>query len=177
MKKYTQLYSNGLERKFERNSGDEMQALVRSPDAAVDIILDAVGTQQWWVGVGVGDVERPIPRSVRQSRGPALEHARIAVDRAKRRTGGHRFWIAGDDPLVEDLMTVMTLIALIIERQSSLAREAETLHDRGLTQVEASQRLGISQQSFAERLKRGAVVEKEAGRQLAIRMARTLAEQ
>ncbi len=176
MRRYNEMFYSGLVRPFERNSGDEMQALVSDPAVAVDIVLDAAGSEAWWVGVGIGEVVEPIPTSVRESRGPALEHARTAVERAKQKPGAHRFSIVGDDPRIEDLVTVLTLILLIVERQTASAVEAEALYKRGLKQVDAAGELGITQQSFGERLRRGAVVEKQVGRQLAIRIARTLVE-
>jgi hypothetical protein len=168
------VFALGLERRFERSAGDEMQGLVKDPESAVNITLDALSTDEWWVGIGVGHVDEPTPKSVRESSGSALEHARVAVERAKRRTAGHRFWVSGSDPRVEDLQAAITLLAVIIDRQSPLALEAEHLMRIGLTQANAARRLGISQQSLAERLKRGAVSEKETGRQLAIRIARSL---
>lgn len=174
LRRYNRVYAKGLERRFERSAGDEMQGLVSDPASAVDIVLDAISSQEWWIGVGVGVVEQPAPKSVRESSGPALEYARLAVDRAKRRKRGHGVTVAGDDPRVQDLQTVFTLIAVIIERQSPEALEAERLIQKGLTQADAAKQLGITPQSFADRLTRGSVTEKELGRELAVRIATSL---
>jgi len=158
-------------RPFERTSGDEMQALVTSANSAVDIVLDAVRTEEWWIGLGVGRVDDPVPSSVRAASGPALENARAAVERAKGRAGAHRFVVVGDDPRCDDLATVLTLLSVIIERQSPGAIDVERLYAQGLRQREAAAQLGITQQTFSERLRRGAVAELSAGRDLAVKIA------
>jgi predicted DNA-binding protein (UPF0251 family) len=166
-----------LARKFERTSGDEMQALVDDPATAIDIVLDAIESKQWWIGLGVGEVHHPIPSSVRETSGEALENARLAVDRAKLKTERHRFVVIGDDPKIEDLSTVLALVALIIERRSSLAKEAARVNSLNLSQNEAAKMLRISQQSYSERLSRAAVPEQLAGRRLAIKIATALLDQ
>jgi hypothetical protein len=166
-----------LARKFERTAGDEMQALVQDPTTVVDLVLDAIRSQIWWIGIGCGGVDEPLPRSVRASSGEALENARIAVERAKSKSERHHFFIVGTSPLVEDLTAIFMLLAVIIERQSPRAKSAAELDAKGLSQREASQRLGISQQSFSERLRRAYTREERAGRDLAIRIVDSLARQ
>jgi hypothetical protein len=164
-------------RKFERTAGDEMQALVQDPATVVDLVLDAIRGQAWWIGVGYGAVDTPLPRSVRASTGVAFENARIAVERAKLKSQRHHFSIVGDSDQIEDLTTVFDLLALILERQTPPAREAAELESKGLSQREASQQLGITQQSFSERLRRASTREERAGRDLAIRITESLVKQ
>ncbi len=70
-------------RPFERTAGDEVQAVLADPVVVVDIALQLVRQRCWSVGVGVGPVEQPLPASTRAGRGPAFEHARTAVGRAR----------------------------------------------------------------------------------------------
>ncbi|MSR98839.1 MarR family transcriptional regulator [Arthrobacter sp. BL-252-APC-1A] len=74
----------GMELPFERTVGDEAQAVVSSPDAVVDAALLALRQGGWSVGIGVGTVGLPLPRSSREAGGAAFIAARAAVERAKK---------------------------------------------------------------------------------------------
>ena len=67
----------------ERTVGDEIQLATEDPVAALQIALHLVREEAWSVGVGVGPVEEPLPRQVREARGEAFLHARTAVERAQ----------------------------------------------------------------------------------------------
>lgn len=67
----------------ERTSGDEFQFLVAKPSEVLGAMRLLIGDGHWRVGVGIGLVESPLPRDVRESRGPALIFAREAVEAAK----------------------------------------------------------------------------------------------
>ena len=69
--------------RFERSVGDEVQGVVERPDEVVEIALHALRSGRWYVGIGVGEVDRPLPASPREGSGPAFVAARAAVDRAK----------------------------------------------------------------------------------------------
>ena len=72
----------------ERTAGDEFQTLVGDSRAAVEIALHLTRDGRWSVGIGLGEVQSPLPDSVRAARGSALVNARYAVDRAKRSKNG-----------------------------------------------------------------------------------------
>lgn len=69
--------------RFERSVGDEVQGVVERPEEVVEIALHALRSGRWYVGIGVGAVDLPLPASPREGSGPAFVAARLAVDRAK----------------------------------------------------------------------------------------------
>ena len=69
--------------RFERSVGDEVQGVLQRPDEVVEIALHALRGDRWYVGIGVGPVDLPLPASPREGSGPAFVAARLAVDRAK----------------------------------------------------------------------------------------------
>ncbi|MFC8410586.1 MarR family transcriptional regulator [Arthrobacter sp. NPDC057259] len=72
---------------FERSVGDELQGVLQSPAEAVDTALHVLRDGHWYVGIGVGPVDQPLPASPREGSGPAFVAARAAVERAK--AAGH----------------------------------------------------------------------------------------
>lgn len=69
--------------RFERSVGDEVQGVVERAGEVVEIALHALRSGRWYVGIGVGEVDLPLPASPREGSGPAFVAARTAVDRAK----------------------------------------------------------------------------------------------
>jgi hypothetical protein len=69
--------------RFERSVGDEIQGVVEGAGEVVEIALHALRSGRWYVGIGVGEVDLPLPASPREGSGPAFVAARAAVDRAK----------------------------------------------------------------------------------------------
>jgi hypothetical protein len=69
--------------RFERTVGDELQGVPEHPEDVVAIALHALRSGRWYVGIGVGPVDLPLPASPREGSGPAFVAARLAVERAK----------------------------------------------------------------------------------------------
>ena len=69
---------------FERSVGDEVQGVLDDPDAVVEVALRALRAGHWYVGIGLGTVDLPLPASPREASGTAFVAARRAVDRAKK---------------------------------------------------------------------------------------------
>ena len=68
---------------FERSVGDEVQGVLDRPEEVVEIALHALRSGRWYVGIGVGPVDLPLPASPREGSGPAFVAARLAVEKAK----------------------------------------------------------------------------------------------
>ncbi|GAA5229137.1 hypothetical protein [Paeniglutamicibacter antarcticus] len=140
-------------RPFERTAGDEVQGVLQDGPAAVLLALEVARTGEWSVGIGVGAVEMPMPVQTRAGRGPAFEHARDAVERAKNSNGS--LALSGPGAEAERLEAELQLIALVNARRTETSDEAGILVSQGLTQQQVAVRLGISQQAVSARLASG----------------------
>lgn len=140
-----------LVRQFERTAGDEIQGVTDNPDTVVDIALDLVRDGHWSVGIGVGEVEEPLPQQTRAGRGPAFEAARVAVTRAKNAPAAVAV-NGSDTQAAEDVEAVLTLLALLITKRSTQGHAAVDQMRLGRTQSEAADKLAISKQAVSQRL-------------------------
>lgn len=138
---------------FDRTAGDEMQAVTDNPATASAIALELAASGQWSVGIGVGMVREPLPDNTRAGAGEAFERARAAVTAAKAAPG--HIAVSGASVLAGQAEAVLQLVASVAHKRSRLSVEAGLLIDQGLTQQEAAERLGISQQAVSARLHSG----------------------
>ena len=160
-----------LVRPFERTAGDEVQAVVEDADAVVDLSLTLLRTGSWRVGVGVGEVDLPLPASTRAGSGPAFVYARDAVTRAKQLPDGVA--VTGPAPqLAERAEAVLALLAALVQRRSPAGWEAVDLVRGGQTQVQAAQRLGVSPQAVSDRLRVALFQQEEQARPVAAHLLR-----
>jgi hypothetical protein len=143
-------------RAFERTAGDELQGVLGSAADAVAAVQALVTDGNWYVGVGVGPVERPLPSSTRAGRGAAFTAAREAVEAAKDRHHRVALVPGGLGPAgaqaVTDADDVLALALAVQQRWSEEAREAVGLVGQGATQTEAARVLGITRQAVGQRL-------------------------
>lgn len=144
---------------FERTAGDEFQGVLDDPAAVVEGVRRLVREGDWSVGVGVGPVHTPLPRSTRAGSGPAFIAARAAVEAAKRRPvrvavrGITGRGAAGE--AAADAQAVLTALAALLERRSDQAWEAIERVEAGGTQSQAAGELGITRQAVGQRLAAG----------------------
>lgn len=159
---------------FERTAGDEIQALVCSPEAAVASLVALSREGGWQVGVGIGAVDGPLPRTTRAARGSAYLAARAAVAAAKgSRTGVALRTVTGDGYGAEEVLdaeAALWLLWSVLGRRTEEGWQIVDLHDEGLTGIEAATRLGISPSAASQRLRRSAYDEARAGARLAARL-------
>ena len=158
--------SPDLERPFERTAGDEVQAVLARPEVVVELALLLVRDRAWWVGIGIGAVDLPLPASTRAGSGPAFNAARAAVTAAKNRSTGLAV-MGSDDASARRGQTALDLVAALLQRRTDRGVEAAALARQGLTQLEAARRLGVSKQAVSQRLQAADWHLEAPGRELA----------
>jgi len=145
-------YRSALVLPVDRNAGDEIQAMVDAPEAALALILELTRTEQWSVGCGIGDVRSPLPANTREAAGAGFVAARQAVDRAKRSPTRFALRVDADQPLAEaDIAPILDLVLFVRSRRTDEGWELYDLLADGMTQSEAASRLGISPQAASQR--------------------------
>lgn len=162
------LANTPMTRPFQRTAGDEIQGVTADTEVVVDRALDLVRRGHWSVGIGVGDVEQPLPEQTRAGRGPAYEAARRAVERAKSMPGRIAVEGAGQDSA--DAEAMLTLLALLVMRRSAEGHTAVDLVRGGLNQSEAADRLQITKQAMSQRLAAAGWQAEEPARTTATRL-------
>jgi hypothetical protein len=164
----------GVVRPFERTVGDEVQAVLEDPAAAVDIALALLRWGGWSVGIGAGAVEEPLPASARAGAGPAFVLARSAVERAKSRSRPVPLAVDGADPVAAaDAEAVLTLLGVLTERRTDGGWEVvDAVAGGGTTQDRVAEQLGITQQAVSQRLRTALWTEEQAARPTAARLLR-----
>src|SRR5262249_17802266 len=107
----------GMLRPFERTAGAEFQGVPDDPAALATVLEQLLGEDCWNIGIGIGEVEEPLPESTRAGRGAAYLSAREAVTAAK--SAPWRLRVAGDDPRVRALETTLWLWAAVLNRRTA----------------------------------------------------------
>ena len=138
-------------RPFERTAGDEVQGVLATAADALEAVLALARQRAWSVGLGVGSVREPLPDSTRAGAGPAFEHARAAVERAKARPDHVALGASG--PAAADADALLALHAALVAGRSDAGWEAVDLVTSGRTQNEAATELGVSKQAVSQRLR------------------------
>lgn len=160
------LLDPALVRPFERTAGDEVQAVLRRTDVAVDLILRLVRDRSWSVGVGLGAIDEPLPESTRAGSGPAFTRARAAVTAAKNRSTGLAV-VGADTTASRRAQAALDLVAAVLQRRTGPGTEASALAQEGLSQQEVARRLGVSKQAVSQRLQTADWHLERPGRELA----------
>lgn len=155
-------------RPFERTAGDEFQGLLDDPVRVVDVTLTLVRDAGWSVGIGIGEVDEPIPPSTRAARGLALERARRAVETAKGRN--QHVAVIGPDERATDPEVVLTLLSAVLDRRTAAGWQAVDMVDSGRSVAETARALGITRQAVGQRLSVALWRPERDGRALAARL-------
>lgn len=135
----------------ERTVGDEWQVALSDPSSVASLLAWVLESSMWHVGVGVGDVDEPLPLSTREARGTAYLSARAAADVAKRSPYSIAVRSdAGDHELIEALAWSL---AAIVSARSAEGVEAAAMRSAGMSGVDIARELGISPQAVSTRLK------------------------
>jgi hypothetical protein len=151
-------YHPALVLPVDRNAGDEIQAMLDDPAAALALILELTRSEQWSVGCGIGEVRSPLPANTREAAGPSFVAARQAVDRAKRSPTRFALRVDAGQAIGEtDIAPILDLLLFIRSRRTDEGWELYDLLSAGLTQSEAADRLGISPQAASQRARAGGI--------------------
>ncbi|MDX6371968.1 MAG: hypothetical protein QOD98_956 [Nocardioidaceae bacterium] len=155
-------------RPFERTAGDEFQGVLDQPAALAAVVERLLREEGWSIGIGIGEVDDPLPESTRAGRGPAYLHAREAVTAAK--SAPWRLRVVGDDPhdrqSVRALETTLWLWAAVLHRRTSRGWEVADLVDGGASYEQAAKRLGVTQSAISQRAQAAGLVEGRRAREL-----------
>jgi hypothetical protein len=155
----------GTTRPFERTAGDEVQGLLHDPAVVVDAVVTLLRGGGWWVGVGIGPIDRPMPETARAGRGPAYLAARQAVESAKSGPGG--ICVVGSSPNEgQRAESAAWLLAAVLGRRTPQGWQVVDLVAGGAKGVEAAAKLGISPQAVSSRLRVAGWAEEQRGRDL-----------
>jgi hypothetical protein len=168
-------YAAGALLPFERTAGDEMQALYTDAEAAVGTVGAMLREDTWYVGVGVGTVETPLPDHVRAGRGEAYVLARDAVTRAKNAPA--HVAVGGPDYRARQVETVLWLWAGVLHRRTAKGWEVADLVAGGSTHQQVADRLGITQSAVSQRAQAAGLVEADRARTLATELLAALLEE
>lgn len=68
---------------FARTIGDEVQGVLADPVAVAEAVRRVAVDSDWHIGIGIGEVDRPLPETTVEARGEAFYAARQAVEAAK----------------------------------------------------------------------------------------------
>ncbi|HYM54475.1 MAG TPA: SatD family protein [Solirubrobacteraceae bacterium] len=171
-KRLNDRYASELALAFVRTAGDEMQALTDSPTALVEIVMEAVEDGGWWVGVGLGGVERPLGATVRESRGPAFWLAREALDKAKNQRATRAFVVRGESAeATRDLTACLHALGFIVLRRTRRQRGAAVLFRDGTSIAEIADQWSVTQQAVRQLLQAAGAEEEHELRELATGLA------
>jgi len=161
---------DAVELPLERTVGDEVQTVLGTADAALDLGLLLMRWGGWSVGIGAGPDEL-LAGSARENSGPAFVAARRAVERAKIKSEPVPLIVDGTHAGAAEAATaVVQLLAAIVQRRSRAGWEVADLLARGRTQREAAERLEISEQAVSQRVASAMINEERRARPVAARL-------
>jgi hypothetical protein len=152
-------------RPFEQTVGDEIQGVLDDPAVLPEVVEVLLRDDAWHIGIGVGEIEEPLPRHARSGRGPAYVHARTAVTAAK--SSPWHLRVVGEPHLARGLETTLWLWASVLARRTSRGWEVADLAAEGLSYDEVARRLGISPSAVSQRAAAAGIVESRRARELA----------
>lgn len=154
-------------RRFARTAGDEIQGLVTDSAAVVSVIETLTRLGGWRIGIGIGDVDRPVPRDVRAANGPAFLAARDALNTA--RSAPQDLRVVGP-PSCAEAEAVLWLLLSVWRRRTPAGWEACTVAADGRPQQQVAKSLGITASAVSQRLRSSGFAETQAGARLVERL-------
>jgi hypothetical protein len=159
---------------FQRTAGDEFQGVLDDPAALPVALEHLLRTDVWNIGIGIGEIETPLPDQAREGRGPAYVAAREAVTAAK--SSPWRVRASGPAEVARALVSAVWLWAAVLARRTTRGWEVADLVDEGLTYEDAASRLGITQSAVSQRAAAAGIAEGRRARELVRFLTQTALE-
>lgn len=156
---------------FERSVGDEVQGVIDDPLAVVDAVAKTLRERDWYIGIGIGPVDLPLPAASREGSGAAFVAARGAIDAAKKT--GERVPLVIRSSAVSEWAdaaeAVLVLFGDVVRRRSAAEwRVLDGLNAApGVTQKAVAASLGITAQAVSKAIVRSGRQEELNGRRAA----------
>jgi hypothetical protein len=160
---------------FQRTAGDEFQGVVDDPAALPVALEHLLRSDVWNIGIGIGEIETPLPDQARAGRGPAYVAAREAVTAAK--SSPWRVRVSGPSEGARALESAVWLWAALLARRTDRGWEVADLVGQGLTYEETAARLGITQSAVSQRAAAAGIAEGRRARELVEFLTRTALEE
>jgi hypothetical protein len=160
---------------FQRTAGDEFQGVLDDPAALPAALEPLLRADAWNIGIGLGEVEEPLPDQARAGRGPAYVAAREAVTSAK--SSPWRVRVSGPTQAARALESALWLWAALLARRSERGWEVADLVDQGLTYDQTASRLGITQSAVSQRAAVAGIAEGRRARELVEYLTRAALEE
>lgn len=146
---------------FVRTVGDEAQAVLDSAPHVVRACIAIARAGQWSIGIGLGEVEHPLPDSSDQARGQAFIAARTAVETAKNSWSPLCVETATtSEDHVKDAQDAQTVLRLMFDLTARATDAQWQVIDAlrntpGASQTQIAEDLNISQQAVSKSLLAG----------------------
>ncbi|SDS44722.1 hypothetical protein SAMN04489752_1735 [Brevibacterium siliguriense] len=142
---------------FARTIGDEVQGVLDAPDAVAEAVRRIAIDSDWHIGIGIGEVERPLPESTTEGRGAAFYAARQAVEAAK---SAPAHLVVSADSDGEHRGLAEAALRLLVSTLSELRSHSRgyvglRLDNPDATQAEIAAEFDVSQQAVSRVLAAG----------------------
>ncbi|MFB9166131.1 MarR family transcriptional regulator [Arthrobacter psychrochitiniphilus] len=163
---------------FERTVGDEVQGLLADPEAVLETVVRVLRERDWYIGIGIGGVDLPLPEQSREASGDAFVAAREAVETAKKAGERVLLCVRSPSPAAAEWSgaaeAVLVLLGDVIRKRSSAEwRVIDALEvDPNAPQKDVALVLGISPQAVSKAILRSAHREERNGRRAAALLLR-----
>ncbi|WP_299303495.1 winged helix-turn-helix domain-containing protein [uncultured Brachybacterium sp.] len=159
----------------ERTMGPEALVLAERAEVALEVLLRAAEIGPLATGLGIGAVTRPLPGSVREISGPAVDSATAALQAAVTTSQVPVAVRAADDrhrDTAADAEAVLRLVVWMIRTRNRRQRETvgRLREDPGATQAQLAERLRVTQQTVSRAVKTSGWREESAAHPLAVRL-------
>ena len=142
---------------FARTIGDEVQGVLDDPDAVAEAVRRIGIDSGWHIGIGIGEVERPLPEPTIEGRGAAFYAARQAVEAAKSAPAN---LVVSADPDGDHRGLAEAALRLLISTLAELRSHSRgyvgfRLDHPDATQAEIAAEFDVSQQAVSRVLSAG----------------------